>query len=163
MRAFPFVLSASARALSEAEVAAGAEAEVGAGPVEEDGAEDGAEGEVEVLALVLRKTSRIERREAGAREYRSLSSDDSGSIPNASAMHWTGTCQRVDCMGWAAADARSIQRALCRSTSGSQPPGLRPWYLTAPSYSPATSRDSLSSSLTVPSSPDARRNSMLRE
>jgi hypothetical protein len=52
--------------------------------------EDVEVGAVEVdLALVRRKTSRRDGRVAGAIEYFSFSSTESGSTSNASARHWT--------------------------------------------------------------------------
>lgn len=114
------------------------------GPDDEGAEVDGPEAGVgagALLALVLRNTSRMERSDAGAMEYWVLSEGESGSTPNDSAMHWTGLISALLC----------LPSGRC-SEVGS---------VIAKKDSPATSSDSLSSSLTVPSCAEVLRKSML--
>lgn len=131
----PWTLKASARCLSSGD---GPEGLGGAGAeAEAEGAE--VEGALEVeppveRALVLRNTSKMEESVAGAIEYWALSVSESRSTPNDSLMHETANQP---------ASSMYVDALL---------------YL---SYSLATSKLSLSSSLTVPSVALARRNSTL--
>ncbi len=110
--------------------------EVVAGEVAEVAEED--VGALVVLDLVRKKTSRRVGRVAGAMEYFSFSSAESGSTSNASARHWT-VMSRKDKM-------------ISRKT-GRVVPGF--------GYVPATSKLSLSASLTLPSSAEVRMKSIL--